>query len=60
VVRILAAVEQLTGDPDRAIIWVRHQPIAGYDGQTALELVEAGRADAVLAHLEDLRDGIYA
>ena len=60
VVRILAAVEQLTGDPDRAIIWFRHQPIAGYDGQTALELVEAGHADAVLAHLEDLRDGIYA
>lgn len=60
VVRILAAAEQLTGDPDRAIIWFRHQPIAGYDGRTAFELVEAGHADAVLAHLEDLRDGAYA
>jgi Protein of unknown function (DUF2384) len=59
-VRILAAAEQLTGDPDRAIIWFRHQPMAGYGGQTALELVETGHADAVLAHLEDLRDGIYA
>ena len=36
-VRILAAAEQLTGDPDRAIIWFRHQPMAGYDGRTALE-----------------------
>ena len=59
VVRILAAAEQLTGDADRAIVWFRYQPIAGYDGRTALELVEAGHADAVLAHLEDLRDGAY-
>jgi hypothetical protein len=60
VVRILAVTEQLTGDADRAIVWFRHQPIAGHDGRTALELVEAGHADAVMAHLEDLRDGAYA
>jgi hypothetical protein len=60
VVRILAAAEELTGDPDRAIIWFRHQPIVGHGGRTALDLVEAGHADAVLAHLEDLRDGAYA
>ncbi len=60
VVRILAAAEQLTGDPDRAMIWFRHQPIAVHGGRTALELVEAGQADAVLAHLEDLQDGLYA
>jgi hypothetical protein len=59
-IRILTAAEQLAGDADRAIIWFRHQPIAGYDGKTALELVEAGHADAVMAHLEDLRDGAYA
>jgi hypothetical protein len=60
VVRILAAAEQLTGDADRAIVWFRHQPIAGHDGRTPLELVEAGRADGVLAHPENLRDGAYA
>jgi hypothetical protein len=60
VVRILAAAEELAGDSDRAIVWFRYQPIAGHDGHTALELVEAGHADAVLAHLEDLRDGAYA
>lgn len=60
VVRILAAAEELTGDADRAIIWFRHQPIPGHGGRTALELVEAGHADAVVAHLEDLRDGTYA
>ncbi len=60
VVPILTAAEQLTGDADRAIVWFRHQPIAGHDGRTALELVEAGHADAIMAHLEDLRDGAYA
>lgn len=59
-VRILAMAEQLTGDADRAIIWFRHQPIAGHDGRTAIELVEQGHASAVVAHLEDLRDGSYA
>ena len=60
IVRILAAAEALTGDADRAIVWFRHQPIAGHGGRTAMELVEHGQASAVLAHLEDLRDGIYA
>ena len=60
VVRILAAAEQLTGDPDRAIVWFRYQPVVGHDKRTALDLVEAGHADAVLAHLEGLRDGAYA
>jgi uncharacterized protein (DUF2384 family) len=60
VVKILASAEELTGDADRAIIWFRHQPLPGHDGRTALALVEEGHADAVLAYLEDLRDGTYA
>jgi hypothetical protein len=38
VVRILTAAEELTGDADRAIVWFRHQPIAGHGGKTAIEL----------------------
>lgn len=60
IVRILAAAEELTGDADRAIIWFRHQPLAGHGGRTAMELVEQGQAASVFAHLEDLRDGAYA
>lgn len=60
VVRILAAAEELIGDGDRTIVRFRYQPIAGYGGRTALELLEAGHADAVIAHLEDLRNGAYA
>jgi len=59
-VRILAAAEALTGDADRAIVWLRFQPIAAHGGRSAQELVEAGHAEAVIAHLEDLRDGAYA
>ncbi len=60
IARLLAQVEELTGDPDRAIVWFRHQPLPGYDGKTAQQLVEAGHADAVLTYLEELRDGAYA
>jgi len=60
VIEILSEAEELAGDFDKAIIWFRHQPIAGYGGRTAQELVEAGHADAVLSHLEDLGDGGYA
>ena len=57
---IAAAAELIDDDTGRAIIWFRHQPLAGFDGRTAAELTEAGQGAAVLAHLEMLRDGIYA
>ena len=60
IARILAQVEELAGDPDQAIVWFRHQPLPGHDGRTAQDLVEAGHSAAVLAYLEDLRDGAYA
>lgn len=60
VARIVAAAADLLGDTGRAVVWFRHQPLAGFDGRTAEELVADGHADAVLTHLELLRDGAYA
>lgn len=61
VARILAeAAELLGGDAGKAAVWFRHQPLAGFDGETAEDLVAAGHADAVRAHLRMLRDGAYA
>ena len=61
VARVVAtAAELLGGDTARAIVWFRHQPLAGFDGRTAEELVAAGHTEAVLTHLEMLRDGGYA
>ena len=57
---VAAATDLLGGDAARAIVWFRHQPLAAFDGRTAAELVAAGHTDAVLVHLEMLRDGVYA
>jgi hypothetical protein len=61
VARIIAtAAELVEGDANRAIVWFRYQPLAGFGGKTAAELAAEGHGDAVLAHLEMLRDGVYA
>lgn len=60
IARILASAAELSGSEGKAIVWFRHQPLAGFDGRTAAELVAAGQSNAVLAHLEMLRDGVYA
>lgn len=57
---ITAATELLDGEQGRAIVWFKYQPLAGFDGRTAGELVAAGHSDAVLAHLDLLREGSYA
>jgi hypothetical protein len=61
VLRILIEASEMTGDDFvKAEVWFRHQPLSGFDGQTAQELVVAGHAKAVLTHLSMLRDGINA
>jgi uncharacterized protein (DUF2384 family) len=60
VARILSAAAELLGDDDRAAVWFRHQPLAGFAGRTAEELVTAGHGEAVIMHLDQLADGGYA
>ena len=60
VTRIVGKAAELAGDDGRAIIWFRHQPLPGFAGETAEELVAGGHGGAVLAYLDQLRDGIYA
>lgn len=59
IARIIARAADLAGDEGRAIIWFRHQPIAGFGNRTAEELVEAGEADAVIEDLERMAEGVY-
>ena len=59
VARIVAAASEIIGDDGKAAIWFRHQPLAGFGGRTAEELVAAGHAGAVLEHLDQLADGAY-
>jgi uncharacterized protein (DUF2384 family) len=60
IVRILAMAIEMTGDESRAVIWFKHQPIPGWAGKTAYDLVGEGKADRVLGYLEAVRSGVYA
>ncbi|MFZ5671508.1 MAG: antitoxin Xre/MbcA/ParS toxin-binding domain-containing protein [Pseudomonadota bacterium] len=60
IVRILAMAIEMTGDESRAVIWFKHQPIPGWAGKTAYDLVGEGKADKVLGYLEAVRSGVYA
>ena len=60
VVRILAMAGDMAGGEERAAIWFKHQPIPGWAGKTAYDLVREGKAEKVLAYLEAVRSGVYA
>lgn len=60
IAHIIARATELAGDEGRAIIWFRHQPITGFSGKSAKQLVEDGHATAVLSYLEDLENGVFA
>jgi hypothetical protein len=60
VVRILAMAAEMAGGEQRAAIWFKHQPLPGWAGKTAYDLVHEGKADKVLAYLEAVRSGVYA
>ncbi len=59
-VRIIAMAAEMAGDEDRAAIWFKHQPLPGWGGKTALDLVRAGHGAKVLDYLESVRAGVYA
>lgn len=54
------AAELMGGDVARARFWFMHQPLAGFEGETAADIVRLGKPAAVRKHLQLLRDGVYA
>lgn len=60
IARIIARAAAMTEDEGAAIIWFRHQPIVGFGGKTAEELVEQGHADAVMWHLDTIENDTFA
>lgn len=60
IVRVLAYATEMTGGEDRAVLWFKHQPIPGWAGKTAYDLVEEGKSEKVLNYLEAVRSGVYA
>ena len=59
IARIITRAAEISGDEGRAIIWFRHQPLAGFGNRTPEELVEAGLVGAVLEDLERMSEGVY-
>jgi hypothetical protein len=57
---IVAAVTEMAGSRQDAVEWFHRQPIPGWSGKTADDLVREGKADKVLAYLEEVRSGGYA
>jgi uncharacterized protein (DUF2384 family) len=60
VVRIIGMAAEMSGDEARAAIWFKHQPIPGWAGKTAYDLVRERKAEKVVAYLEAVRSGVYA
>lgn len=60
IVRILAMAAEMAGEEGRAVIWFKHQPIPGWAGKTAYDLVVEGKASDILEYLEAVRAGVYA
>ncbi|AMJ62676.1 antitoxin Xre/MbcA/ParS toxin-binding domain-containing protein [Bosea sp. PAMC 26642] len=59
-VRIITMAADMAGDEGRAAIWFKHQPLPGWGGKTALDLVRDGKGGTVLDYLESVRAGVYA
>lgn len=57
---ILAMAAEMAGSMDRATLWFKHQPLPGWGGRTARDLMADGQAQAVLDYLEATRAGVYA
>ncbi|WP_175472803.1 MbcA/ParS/Xre antitoxin family protein [Luteibacter sp. 329MFSha] len=54
--RVVAAVEAISGDRDKAVAWLQ-EPIATFGGKTPLELVAEGRTDDLLGYIQSFESG---
>ena len=59
-VEILNKVEPRFGSTLMAYAWYRSEPLAGFSGQTAMQLVRNGRADDVLDYIDAVDAGVFA
>jgi uncharacterized protein (DUF2384 family) len=59
-VEILHKVEPRFGSALIAYAWYRSEPLAGFDGWTAMQLVLAGKAQEVLGYIDAVDAGVSA
>lgn len=59
-VEIVNKVEPRFGSALIAYAWYRSEPLPGFSGRTAMQLVREGRADDVLEFIDAVDAGVYA
>jgi Protein of unknown function (DUF2384) len=59
-VEIINKVEPRFGSALMAYAWYRSEPLPGFSGQTAMQLVRSGRTDEVLAYVDAVDAGVHA
>jgi hypothetical protein len=59
-VEIINKVETRFGSALMAYAWYRSEPLPGFSGQTAMQLVRSGRADEVLDYIDAVDAGVHA
>jgi hypothetical protein len=57
---VIARTAAILGNESKAVAWFRYQPLMGFDGKTANELVAARQAETVLMRLDVLDNGGFA
>lgn len=59
-VEVLNKVEPRFGSELMAYAWFRSEPLPGFDGRTAMQLVQEGKAGEVLQYIEAVDAGVFA
>lgn len=59
-VEVINKVEPRFGSALMAYAWYRSEPLPGFSGQTAMQLVRSGRADEVLDYIDAVDAGVHA
>ena len=59
-VEVLNKVEPRFGSALMAYAWYRSEPLPGFSGQTAMQLVRGGRAEEVLDYIDAVDAGVHA
>jgi len=59
-IEIVNKVEPRFGSALVAYAWYRSEPLAGFSGQTAMQLVRSGRAAEVLDYVDAVDAGVHA
>ncbi len=59
-IEIVNKVEPRFGSALMAYAWYRSEPLSGFSGQTAMQLVRNGRAEEVLDYIDAVDAGVHA